>query len=54
MRISKNAYGIIIVSILMGVLILTHLLGIWDVSVKSDSNDDSRHAMSTIKYAGEY
>ncbi len=53
MKISKNAYGFIIISIFLGVLIITHLAGIWDVSVKSDANEGSRHAMSTLHYAGE-
>lgn len=52
MRIPKNVYGFIIISILMGVLIITHLAGIWDVSLKSDSNG-SRHAMSSTQYINE-
>lgn len=42
MKISKLAYGFIILGILMGGLIITRLFGLWEVS---DRENNNRNAM---------
>lgn len=53
MKISKIAYGFIIIGVLFGGLIITKLLGVWDVTERGKSGDSNRHAMSSYNYVIE-
>lgn len=48
MKISKYAYGFIIIGVLFGGLIITKLIGVWDVSDRGAG--DSKHSMQVEKY----